>query len=212
MVKRYNIEMKPGESERQYYIRLAKATDQRLVRIEENSGFRGKPAAPGYENQYKFAYRKALSVLDEGQIRFNANIPTPGTGAYRERVNAMRTFLTSPTSTKTGTKMVYNKQVAGLNKAYGTNYTPEQLADFFEHGDYDRLHKDYGSATIFQAIATIHKSKDALKKGLDAHIAATKDEPSNEVALAILRKRSLYTYKSMTKEEREEIRKSLRSL
>ena len=34
-VKTYNLDYKPGESDLEYYHRLAKVADQRLVRLEE---------------------------------------------------------------------------------------------------------------------------------------------------------------------------------
>ena len=40
MAKPYNLDYKPGETDLQYYKRLAKVADQRLVRLEELAGQR----------------------------------------------------------------------------------------------------------------------------------------------------------------------------
>lgn len=208
--RQINFDYKEGETDAQYYKRLAKAADQRLVRIEELSGLRGKPPVKGFENAYKYAYRAAIDALDEG-IRFNANIPKPGTFEWRERVNAMRKFLSSPTSTKTGIREVYENRVKSINEKYGTSFTWQSLADFFEKGDFDKLTKDYGSKTVVRAIGKIQKAQDELKKRLEER-EQMKASPEDDVALAILRKRSLSTYKNMTPEERENIRKMIRNL
>ena len=61
----YNVDYKPGESDLQYYKRLAKVADQRLVRLEELAGLReGKPGVPGYEAVTQYAYAKAMRDLE----------------------------------------------------------------------------------------------------------------------------------------------------
>lgn len=209
--KQINFDYKPGETDAQYYKRLAKAADQRLVRIEELSGLRGKPPVKGFENAYKYAYRAAIDSLDKG-IRFNANIPKPGTFEWRERVNAMRKFLSSPTSTKTGIREVYEKRVQSINDKYGTKFDWQSLADFFEKGDFDKLNKDFASKTVVRAIGKIQRAQEMLKDKLTEHAEKMKAGPEDEVALSILRRRSLSTYKNMTPEEREELRKLIRNL
>ena len=206
-----NLDYKPGETDKQFYIRLAKATDQRLIRIEDLSGLRGAPPVPGYEYAYKYAYRKALEALPEGQIRFNATIPEPGTFEWRERVNAMRNFLSAPSSTKTGIKKTFINKAKTINEKYGTNFTGEQLAEFFSKGDWDKLYKDYGSDTIFVAIGKIQQIDDKLKKGLE-NIKDISSGPEDEAALQILRQRNLKLYKSYSKDDRALIRKAIRNL
>lgn len=205
-----NLDYKEGETDAQYYKRLAKQADQRLVRIEELSGLRGKPPVAGYEEAYKYAYRKALDMLDQG-TRFNANIPKPGTFEWRERVNAMREFLSSPTSTKSGIKQVYENRVNTLNDRYGTNFTWSELADFFHSGDFGKLRKQgYGSKVIMKAMGKIQQAQtDKLVDGMKQRRTAA---PEDEVALHILRSRSLDVTKSMDPEEITKYRKLIRNL
>ena len=206
-----NLDYKQGETDKEYYIRLAKAVDQRLVRIEDLSGLRGAPPVPGYEYAYKYGYRKALEALPDNQIRFNATIPQPGTFEWRERVNAMRNFLSAPSSTKTGIKKTFINKAKTINEKYGTNFSGEQLAEFFSKGDWDKLYRDYGSDTIFVAIGKIQQIDDKLKKGLE-NIKDISSGPEDEAALQILRQRNLKLYKSYSKDERALIRKAIRNL
>lgn len=211
--KQYDAERRTGESELAYYKRLAKVADQRLVRIEQLSGLRGSAPDPEYGNAFKYAYRKAMEALPDDQMRFNANIPKVGTELFKRRIAAMRKFLNAATSTKQGMAFVYKKQITALNDKFGTSFTPDQLTDFIERGDFDKLKKDYGSATIFTAIGRIDTIREDLKEGLENHIKNNmKADPADEVALSILRRTSLNIYKNMSRDERKKIRKIIRSL
>ena len=206
-----NLDYKQGETDKEYYIRLAKAVDQRLIRIEDLSGLRGAAPVPGYEYAYKYAYRKAIEALPGDQIRFNATIPKAGTFEWRERVNAMRNFLSAPSSTKSGIKKTFINKAKTINEKYGTNFSGEELAEFFNKGDWDKLYRDYGSDTIFVAIGKIQQIDDKLKKGLD-NVKDISSGPEDEAALRILRQRNLKLYKSYSKDERALIRKAIRNL
>lgn len=206
-----NLDYKQGETDKEYYVRLAKAVDQRLIRIEDLSGLRGAPPVPGYEYAYKYAYRKAIEALPGDQIRFNATIPKAGTFEWRERVNAMRNFLSAPSSTKSGIRKTFIDKAKTINEKYGTNFSGEELAEFFNKGDWDKLYRDYGSDTIFVAIGKIQQIDDKLKKGLD-NVKDISSGPEDEAALQILRQRNLKLYKSYSKDERALIRKAIRNL
>ena len=206
-----NLDYKQGETDKEYYIRLAKAVDQRLIRIEDLSGLRGAPPVPGYEYAYKYAYRKAIEALPGDQIRFNATIPKAGTFEWRERVNAMRNFISAPSSTKSGIRKTFINKAKTINEKYGTNFSGEELAEFFNKGDWDKLYRDYGSDTIFVAIGKIQQIDDKLKKGLD-NVKDISSGPEDEAALQILRQRNLKLYKSYSKDERALIRKAIRNL
>ena len=208
-----DLNYKEGESDLAYYKRIAKAVDQRLVRIEDLSGLRGKAPVSGYDYAYKFAYRKAMEALPGDQMRFNANIPKPGSFEWRERVNAMHTFLQSPSSTKSGIKKTFIEKAKTINKNYGTNFTGEDLANFFSRGDWEKLYnkQGYGSDTIFLAIGKIQQIDDKLKQGIQ-DMKDIKSDPSDDVALQILRQKNLSLYKTYDKTERAAIRKAIRNL
>ena len=213
-----NLDYKKDETETQYFIRLAKMADERLVRLEEAEGFRGKPANPKYAGAYKFAYNRALEMMDEGQIRFNQRIPQPGTFEWRERINEIQKFLKSPTTTKSGINMI-QKATKTINDNYGTNFKWTEFASFIESGDFDKLKETYGSDVILKAIGKIQAAQDKIKKGLEEHAASMKkgatpdDEVAIDVADEIMRsKKHLQFKRNMTKSEKEKIKQQLRDL
>ena len=207
-----NLDYKDNETDTQYFIRLAKMADQRLVRLEEAEGLRGKAADPKYQGAYKFAYNRALEMMEEGQIRFNQNIPKPGSFEWRERVNEMQRFLKSPTSTKSGINMI-QAATKSINEKYGTNFKWHEFASFIESGDFDKLKQTYGSDVILKAMGKIQSAQDKIKKGLDEHAQSMHKTPADDVAEEIMRsKKHLQFKRNMTKSEKEKIKKELRDL
>ena len=206
-----NLDYREGETDTQYFKRLAKMADQRLVRLEESEGMRGKAANPKYEGAYKFAYNRALEMMDEGQIRFNQNIPKPGSFEWRERVNEMQRFLKSPTSTKSGIDMI-QKATKSINEKYGTDFKWNEFASFIESGDFEKLKETYGSDVILRAMGKIQAAQDKIKKGLDEHAKSMKG-PADDVAEEIMRsKKHLQFKRNMTRAEKEKIKTILRDL
>lgn len=207
-----NLEYKEGETDTQYFKRLAKMADQRLVRLEEAEGMRGKAADPKYEGAYKFAYNRALEMMDEGQIRFNQKIPKPGTFEWRERVNEMQRFLKSPTSTKSGINMI-QAATKSINDKYGTNFKWHEFASFIESGDFEKLKQTYGSDVILRAMGKIQSAEEKIKKGLDEHSKSMKRSPADDVAEEIMKsKKHLQFKRNMTRAEKEKIKQELRDL
>ncbi len=207
-----NLDYKDNETDTQYFIRLAKMADQRLIRLEDAEGLRGKAADPKYQGAYKFAYNRALEMMDEGQIRFNQNIPKPGSFEWRERVNEMQRFLKSPTSTKSGINMI-QAATKSINEKYGTNFKWHEFASFIESGDFDKLKQTYGSDVILKAMGKIQSAQDKIKKGLDEHAQSMHKTPADDVAEEIMRsKKHLQFKRNMTKAEKEKIKKELRDL
>lgn len=207
-----NLEYKEGETDTQYFKRLAKMADQRLVRLEEAEGMRGKPAQPKYEGAYKFAYNRALEMMDEGQIRFNQKIPKPGTFEWRERVNEMQRFLKSPTSTKSGINMI-QAATKSINDKYGTNFKWHEFASFIESGDFEKLKQTYGSDVILRAMGKIQSAEEKIKKGLDEHSKSMKRSPADDVAEEIMKsKKHLQFKRNMSRAEKEKIKQELRDL
>lgn len=204
------IEPRQGESDLDYYTRLAKMADQRMVRLEELA------KKEGYENVLKYAYEAALrDIASYGgaskKMRFNTK-PPEDPRAFREKIMDMRRFLSSPTSSKAGIDETYGARAKTINAKYGTNYSWQDLADFFASGDADKLFKEYGSKTVMKAIGVIQYTADQVKEKLDENKNVHSDM-DKKVALEIMsspkfQRTSLR--KSMTKKERDKIRKELR--
>ena len=208
----YNIEQREGESELAYYRRLAKAADQRLVRLEELS------TQEGFKAVKKYAYARAMRDIESygksgDKLRFNT-APPEDRRLFREKIMDMRAFLSSPTSTKRGIIEVYQKKVDTINQKFGTNFTWQQLADFFDSGDADRLFKDYGSKTVMTAIGRIQQTKEQIEKKIAENGNRRTDSIADEVALKIMSRPTLSTTalrQDMTPAEQKEIRRRLRS-
>lgn len=173
-VREYNMDYKPGETDLQYYKRLAKVADQRLLRLEELAGLRpGKPGKPGYEKVTKYAYERAMRDLEiyGGGNRFNTKPPLNKDGTVdnrllSEKISDIRAFLSSVTSTKAGIEQVYSERAKTFNSQFGTNYTWQDLADFYQSGDAQRALRVASSETIQKSIGKIQLAKDKLAKEL----------------------------------------------
>lgn len=202
----YNVDYKPGESDLQYYKRLAKAADQRLVRLEQLAGVyvspktgETAPGVPGYEAVTQYAYAKAMRDLElyGGGKRFNTKPPLNPDGTVdnrllSEKLADMRAFLTSVTSTKEGINQVYQQRANTFNENFGTNYTWQQLADYYNSGDADKLAKDLSSATVQKAIGVVQHSLDKAKAEIEANTKVTfKDKAVADAALMILKRTDL---------------------
>lgn len=168
------------------YRTLAKRADQRMVRLEQYS------KRPEYKGILKFAYARAQHDLkayaSEKRIatgkplRFNTAPPKTKTGeinrkALQAKVNTIKRFLTSQASTidkpkkpladETGLKASYQKRADTLNKEYKTDFTWQELTQFFDSGLADKLQK-FGSDVRLKVIAVVQANKQAVIDTLES--------------------------------------------
>lgn len=211
MAKKFDINKKPGESATDYYIRLAKQADQRLVRIEKLS------TEPGFEAVTSYAYATAMNDLKNfGQKRFNAKVPDPTTeeGAFlfREKLAAVKEFLKAPSSTKSGVKSVYQDKVNTINERYGTDFSWQDMADFFNTGYAQKLFNELkASKTVMKAIGVIQHNLKEIKEGTNANLNLNGvPEPVKEMAIKILRRKRTSEAFGLTKEQRGAFREAIR--
>lgn len=205
----YNIEQKPGESIEQYYRRLAKTADQRLVRLERLQGQEGFGGVLDYA--YQRAQRDIKQWSGENATRFNTKIPD-NMNMVKAKINDMKTFLGSQTSTKIGIMKTYESRANTINEKYGTNVDWEDIHDYYAKNKNARADKAFGSKVAVKAIGVIQnwlgKGPDEDKywkpeeeqKSLDElkHLAwqrkedftFTKDKIVNEAVKKILRSKS----------------------
>lgn len=204
----YDIEQRAGETDMQYYRRLAKVADQRLVRLEKLSkqkDFRGVK---------KMAYGRAMADLEIfGGKRFNT-APPQDRRLFKEKIMAMRYFIESPTSTKRGIIETYSERAKALNKKYGTDFTWQDLASFFGSGKADKMMngrgESYGSKTVIKAIGRIQLTAESVIKGIQENTSIKTDDPITDAALSILRRNFKIPGYSLTTAERRRIRERLR--
>lgn len=159
----YDVGQKPGETLEHYYRRLAKTADQRLVRLEKYE------EDPNYKTATKWAYARAVKDIKSWQkpgekvtqYRFNT-APPKDPEKLLAKINDIKTFLESPTSTKGGITNVYKKRAATVNKKYGTNFTWQQLAKYYTSGQADLWDAKFGSKTALKTIGMLQKNKKKL--------------------------------------------------
>lgn len=161
----YDINQKPGETLEKYYHRLAKTADQRMVRLEQASQERYFHVAT--EWAYAKATRDILKWIPPGdtkstKLRFNTKAPE-GEDLIA-KINDIKSFLASPTSSKRGIINVYKKKADTINQNFGTKFTWKQLAKYYDSGQADLWDKKFGSKTALETIAEIQRDKKRIKE------------------------------------------------
>lgn len=196
--RNYNMnvpDQRLGESDFSYYKRLAKIADQRMVRLEKLA------SDPTFENVTKYAYAnaqydiKALAHKTDA-TRFNQIPMRTKSGALdmrnvNARINAVKRFLESPTSTKTGIVKSYKNRADTINERYGTDFTWQEMQSFFERRKTELADSQYGSKTELRAYGAIQRHgnniadiKAKIERGETVRLA--NDEVVNEVAIQLL--------------------------
>lgn len=186
--------MRPGETEEQYFKALAKQADQRLVRLEKLS------ASKEFSGVTDFAYRKAMYDIqslsgDPNATRFNRVIRRTEKGTtdkriLHARINAIKRFLESASSTKQGIVKVYQERVRTLNQTLGgTKFTWQEMARFYENEKAQDLVSKYDSKTVLKAFAAIKKYPDraAVDKALAQNVNISKDKVVNEIGKELMK-------------------------
>lgn len=205
------IQQKAGETDIEYYTRLAKMADQRLVRLEKLSGEKG------FENVLKYAYAAAIDDIARyggagKKPRYNIK-PPEDPNTFHEKIKDMQRFLSAPTSSKGGIIETYQARAESINKTYGTDFTWQDLADFFQSGDADRIFEAYASQTALRAIGVIQYTKDQLEGRIRSNENVKDDTMTRSMALGIMQRPKFQRTDlrtSMSKETRADIRKELK--
>lgn len=163
----YNIDQKPGETLQQYYRRLAKTADQRLVRLESYEHDKYfKPATQwAYAKAHKDIQKWQNKGPEDKRLRFNT-APPKGEEQLIAKINDIKSFLESPTSTKQGIINVYKKRADTLNRKYGTQFTWQSLAKYYESGQAEAWDAKFGSKTALKTIAQLQKQEKKVKEAI----------------------------------------------
>lgn len=148
MAKQYDISKRPRETDRAYYVRLAKVADQRLVRLE------GLSYEKGFRSVKDWAYAGAMKNIaryKEGATRFNIKINDK---YLQDAITDVKHFLERPTSSKQQIVKYYKKRAETISSKQGVSYTWKQLADFFENKKYEKafLYASGDTLRVYNAI------------------------------------------------------------
>lgn len=150
------------------YRKLAKRADQRLVRLEK-----AQKNTPEYKNILAYGYanarRDAISWgANADKPRFNIK-PPANTNQLKAKIADIQRFLGYETSTVSGIKKTYEKRAKTINAKYGTDFTWDSLAEFFESNLYKKMDALYYADAIFESIGVIQANEDDIKKALKEH-------------------------------------------
>ena len=162
------------------YRTLAKVADQRLVRLEQASkGIQvvgGKEVKRGeewqrvYKNVTDWSYRRAMRDIGQwsGGEATRFNTAAPASDAMLEaKIEDIKTFLKSQTSTIQGIKQTFKDRADTLNEKFDTNFKWNDMAEYFDSELDEKLSEQYGSETKFYVLAEIQKNKKKILKGID---------------------------------------------
>lgn len=194
------------------YIKLAKRADMQLERLEklsENEHFKGvlsyayaraERDINAWDTKRRNAInaerRKAGLPVQEAKTyekpRFNRSIPTKKQ-SLEAKLADVKAFLESSTNTKTKIIKVYKKRADTMNANNGTNFTWQDLANYYESKASETLDSKYGSKTLVKALNAIRslgssntEMKKNLRKYSDQNKKLSDDAIVNEVASRIL--------------------------
>lgn len=187
-------DIKPGQSEVDYFRQLAKRADQRMFRLEKLA------EQDNYKGVLSFAYESAIYDIkalsgNPNATRFNIALKKNKDGTVNKtllhaRINAAKRFLEAPTSMKSTITDIYEKRAASLSKNMKLEkpLTWQQAGRIFESRAYDTMRKKgFTSDQIVKAVGAINSKtkKSDVKKALDQNIRVSEDAVINEVAQAI---------------------------
>ena len=167
------IEQRPGETTEKYFRRLAKQSDQRLVRLEKLE------KEKGFENVTQWAYANAMydikAMHGDDAKRFNLAPKRLASGEFSEKnmqmqIAVMKKFLLSPTSQKSTIVKSYKNRANTINKQYGTDFTWQELANFFDTDMDKKLDLQYGSKVKMKAIGMIQRNQWKTKEDIEESI------------------------------------------
>ena len=161
------------------YRQLAKAADTRLDRLEDYA------QEENYKNAMQWSYARARRHIQEWSgpeaTRFNTK-PPESDQQLRQKIADIEDFLRKPSSTKEGIRSIHKQRAATLNKNFGTNFTWNEVATFFDSklkdDMYDRI---AGSDTLVEVIGYIQKHKKQVIKAVETANAKDLKVPDNMV-------------------------------
>ena len=168
------------------YRKLAKRADQRLLRLEEYA------RRKGFSGILSFAYRVAKRDIrswsgdTQKKPRFNT-APPKNTNQLKAKIADIKKFLESDTSVlgssrsgQRGVLSIYEQRAKTINDKYGTNFSWEDLAKFFDSTVNEKMDSMLDSEAKMIAIARIQANEDQivkqLKNGQEVNISLPEDD------------------------------------
>lgn len=163
------------------YRKIAHQNNQRLRELEKLS------KTEGYENILKYAYSvaerdvKELGIGDVNKVRYR--IPT-NTNKLKSALRRAKEFNQMVTSKKSTIDEMYQKDTINFNKAFGTNFTWQELREFTKASNWNELKREKGSAVLQLAIRSVTNKMpkpEDIKAVADKHKKVSDDEVAAEL-------------------------------
>lgn len=110
-----------------YYRQIAKVADQRLLSLEKLS------TQKHFTNVLKYSYAGAIRDIESwgGTKRFNTKPPT-NLNQLEAKIADIEKFLSKPTSKKSTILSTYKQRSNTINERYGTDFTWQDIANYYE--------------------------------------------------------------------------------
>lgn len=161
MSDNYFEHLSSKEETEKLYRKMARASDKRLREIEKLS------QTEEYKSMKEFAYKRAMADIKswsgDKATRFNTKPPVRESEIY-DKIMDMKTFLKAPSSTPEGIENTYAKSAATLNERYGTDFTWQDMATFFESRFFKKTEKEYDSKQIVKAIGVMQADPEKFRQ------------------------------------------------
>lgn len=164
------------------YKHKAKIANDRLRLLEKLA------QKEGYEDVLNYSYRIAMRDLKGMNVRGKGNrfnLPK-STNQLQKALRAVDKFLDAPTSLKSTIDVMNQQNVVNFNKAFGTNFTQQELANFTQSVNWNDLKKEYDSAKLQLVIRRMKMKSKRTPEVVKEHLAkhknlTTKDEVMDDV-------------------------------
>lgn len=149
----------------QFYKKIAKAADQRMVNIEALA------KKDGYKEITEWAYAKAQrdirGMFGQDATRFNRKIsPDENLNTIYKDINRVLDFLNSPTSSKQQIDEIFEKRANTIKEKYDVDMNWSKTATVFDTVLWKKTGARKASATALKAIGIIQKNKKQIKRAL----------------------------------------------
>ena len=149
----------------QFYKKIAKAADQRMVNLESLA------KKDGYKEVTEWAYAKAQrdirGMFGQDAKRFNRKIsPDENLLTIYKDINRVLDFLNAPTSSKQQIDEIFLKRASTIKEKYDVDMNWSKTATVFDTVLWKKTGARKASATALKAIGIIQKNSKQIKRAL----------------------------------------------
>lgn len=148
---------------RDYYKRIAKAADSRLLALERLS--KNAEYKDVLEWSYKLAQKDIRDMFGSDAKRFNKKLPDNLNSVYKA-ISRVLNFLNAPTSSKSTIDEIFKKRAETIKQKYDVDMSWSKTATVFDTVLWKKTGARKASATALKAIGIIQKNKKEIKRML----------------------------------------------